>query len=74
MPLPTPTLAQLEQRYWEAMGNGTGEAYAERLGDMRPRIFDYTQCAETTSNTFWIGTPYDELSRTYVAKVWLGLG
>ena len=24
-------------------------------------------CAEATSNTFWVGNPYDELARGYVA-------
>lgn len=69
LPLPSPTLAALEGEYWSAMANGTGEPFDAFLGDLSPRVFDYTQCAEATSNTFWVGTPYDELARDYVASL-----
>lgn len=67
LPLPSPLLAALEVDYWSAMANGTGEPYDQHLGNLRPKMFDYTQCAETTSNTFWVGAPYDELARGYAA-------
>jgi len=67
LPLPSPSLAALEVDYWSAMANGTGEPYDQYLGNLRPKMFDYTQCAETTSNTFWVGAPYDELARGYAA-------
>jgi len=67
--LPNPELQSLSRRYWDAMSNGTGQPYSDFLGDMKPKVFDYTQCAEATSNTFWVGTPYDELARKYVASV-----
>jgi hypothetical protein len=69
LPLPSPSLAALQGDYWSAMANGTGEPFDRFLGDLRPKVFDYTQCAEATSNTFWVGTPYDELARTYVATL-----
>jgi hypothetical protein len=66
---PPPLLFELQARYWSAMSNGTGQDYLGALGDMRPKVFDYSACAEATSSTFWVGTPYEELARTYVAGV-----
>merc|ERR1711988_923717 len=34
----------------------------------RPMVHDYTVCAEATSSTFWVGAPYDELAREYIAE------
>ena len=66
---PPPVLQELSQRYWEAMSNGTGQPYDRYTPrDMMPKVIDYTQCAEATSNTFWVGTPYDELAREYVGE------
>jgi purine nucleoside permease len=39
-------------------------------GSIRPvRVFDYTQCAEVASNTFWHGVVEDRLSRQYLADL-----
>lgn len=43
---PNSELQRLTGRYWGAMSNGTGENYKDYLGDMKPHIYDYTQCAE----------------------------
>mmetsp|Transcript_59942 Transcript_59942/g.135588 ORF Transcript_59942/g.135588 Transcript_59942/m.135588 type:complete len:458 (-) Transcript_59942:199-1572(-) len=67
LPLPSSTLRALEAKYWQKMANGTGESY--QVGTLQPKVLPYTVCAETTSNTFWVGTPYDELGRDYVALV-----
>jgi len=67
--LPPPLLFEMESEFWGAMSNGTGEAYLQRIGDMRPKVYDYSTCAEATSNTFWVGSPYEELARSYVAGV-----
>ncbi len=69
-PPPSPELQALSRKYWDAMSEGTGQPYSSHLPEnMMPKAIDYTKCAETTSNTFWVGTPYDELARTYVADL-----
>jgi len=69
----TGELADRMRNFWGKMSNGTGEDYLSHLylpeegGMGTPKVWDYTQCAEATSNTFWVGNPYDELARGYVA-------
>mmetsp|Transcript_31345 Transcript_31345/g.70421 ORF Transcript_31345/g.70421 Transcript_31345/m.70421 type:complete len:258 (-) Transcript_31345:416-1189(-) len=47
------------------MAAGTGEAYAPRPG--APKVWDYHSCGEASSDSFWVGAPYDELGRSYIA-------
>ena len=62
---PPPALQELSRQYWDAMSNGTGQPYSAFLPpQMMPKAVDYTRCAEATSNTFWVGTPFDEVSPT----------
>ena len=64
LPAAPARLRALAGRYWAAMRDGTGVAHAPRAA---PAVFGYGECAEATSNTFWAGAPFDELSRKYVA-------
>uniref|UniRef100_A0A7S2W9M4 Nucleoside phosphorylase domain-containing protein n=1 Tax=Rhizochromulina marina TaxID=1034831 RepID=A0A7S2W9M4_9STRA len=68
LPKPSAALRETIDHFWHGMSVGTGEPYSDHLRS-NPRIFDYTECAEATSNTFWVGTPYDELGRIYVADI-----
>jgi len=64
-----------QQRYWAAMSQGTGQPYfqgeeGEEEGSSfrsTPKLWDYMSCGEASSDSFWVGAPYDELARSYIA-------
>eukprot|EP00613_Pedinella_sp_CCMP2098_P060804 CAMPEP_0171984592 /NCGR_PEP_ID=MMETSP0993-20121228/273905_1 /TAXON_ID=483369 /ORGANISM="non described non described, Strain CCMP2098" /LENGTH=906 /DNA_ID=CAMNT_0012637415 /DNA_START=115 /DNA_END=2833 /DNA_ORIENTATION=- len=62
-----PLLQSYTERYWRAMSEGTGEGYAA-TARTRPKAWDYRSCGEASSDSFWVGAPYDELARGYIAK------
>lgn len=61
------------------MSEGTGQPYLKRGGEegdgssssssirSTPKLWDYMSCGEASSDSFWVGAPYDELARSYIA-------
>lgn len=45
------------------------EMYHPAFSGRSPKIFNYDECAEVSSNTYWHGIPEDELARQYVASL-----
>lgn len=59
-----------ERLFWHEMSSGTGRAYGDGPGAVRPnKAIGYDTCSEATANTFWAGAPYDELGRQYIADL-----
>eukprot|EP01012_Entosiphon_sulcatum_P025665 TRINITY_DN31008_c0_g1_i1.p1 TRINITY_DN31008_c0_g1~~TRINITY_DN31008_c0_g1_i1.p1 ORF type:complete len:378 (+),score=40.13 TRINITY_DN31008_c0_g1_i1:156-1136(+) len=64
LPTVNDVLRGLVSKYWDSMSRGTGVQYQTRNA---PQVFDYHQCAEAGSYTYWLGLPYEMSCRQYTA-------
>eukprot|EP01012_Entosiphon_sulcatum_P011842 TRINITY_DN17336_c0_g1_i1.p1 TRINITY_DN17336_c0_g1~~TRINITY_DN17336_c0_g1_i1.p1 ORF type:complete len:400 (-),score=85.74 TRINITY_DN17336_c0_g1_i1:111-1232(-) len=53
-------------KYWDMMSTGTGLQYQVRH---TPQVYDFRQCAEAGSYTFWSSLPYEMLCREYLSHI-----
>ncbi|KAK9807319.1 hypothetical protein WJX73_001446 [Symbiochloris irregularis] len=61
-------IANYTSFYWgQTQNQGTNELY-DVDNSARPVVYNYTQCAITSSQFFWSGVPWDAVARNYTAQ------
>ena len=68
-PMPASYLTNYSSSYWTLQSNSSRAplSTSPTLTSAAPNVWDYTICAETDSQYYWMSLPWDYLGRSYIA-------